>query len=325
MSKPRRAVPISALLFAALFFVVSLASCSSDKIVYRDRAPFNTPPAAALGFLGYYDSATKQTTCGNCHADHQAPWSQTKHAHAWATLQASSAKAAACEGCHTLNGNGNAAVGTAVGYTGVKSKVYTDVQCESCHGAGLTHIEGVGQGNITVRPLASVSMTGKGNCGDCHSGSHTPFAEEWKDSQHGTIPSGTHATNASCTGCHEGRGAMARFGVTANYKEKGDAAAYQAITCSVCHDPHGSANPAQLRFSISSPDPEQNLCMQCHLRRAVADASSNSPHAPQGGVLLGFAGWRPPGFAYDTARIFGSHATDKNPRLCAGCHVTRFR
>jgi hypothetical protein len=41
-------------------------------------------------------------------------------------------------------------------------------------------------------------------------------------------------------------------------------------------------------------------------------------------VLLGFAGWRPPGFAYDTARIYGSHATDKNPRLCAGCHVTKF-
>lgn len=41
-------------------------------------------------------------------------------------------------------------------------------------------------------------------------------------------------------------------------------------------------------------------------------------------MLLGFAGWRPPGFQYDTARIFGSHATDRNPRLCAGCHVAKF-
>lgn len=41
-------------------------------------------------------------------------------------------------------------------------------------------------------------------------------------------------------------------------------------------------------------------------------------------MLLGFAGWRPPGFAYDTARIYGSHATTKNPKLCAGCHATRF-
>src|SRR6478672_10966211 len=150
MFKQRSALPSSWLPAGALLFVLSIAGCSSDKIVYRDRQPFNTPPAAALGFLGYYDSATKQTTCGNCHADHQAPWSQTKHAHAWATLQASTAKAAACEGCHSVNGNGNAVAATTAGYTSVKSRVYTDVQCESCHGAGLAHIEGVGQGNITV-------------------------------------------------------------------------------------------------------------------------------------------------------------------------------
>ena len=41
-------------------------------------------------------------------------------------------------------------------------------------------------------------------------------------------------------------------------------------------------------------------------------------------MLLGFAGYRPPGFAYDTARIYGSHATTKNPKLCAGCHVFAF-
>jgi hypothetical protein len=41
-------------------------------------------------------------------------------------------------------------------------------------------------------------------------------------------------------------------------------------------------------------------------------------------VLLGFAGWRPPGFIYDTNLIYGSHATTKNPKLCAGCHVFAF-
>ena len=163
MSNASSAVRPASLL-AAILSAITLAACSSDKIVYRDRQPFNQPPVAAAGFLGYYDSVTKQTTCGNCHADHQAPWSQTKHAKAWSNLQASAGKAAACEGCHSVTGNGNAAVGTPVGYDGVKSNVYTDVQCESCHGAGLQHIEGVGQGNITVRPLASVSMTGAGNC-----------------------------------------------------------------------------------------------------------------------------------------------------------------
>ena len=35
-------------------------------------------------------------------------------------------------------------------------------------------------------------------------------------------------------------------------------------------------------------------------------------------MLLGTAGWRPPGFAYDTASIFGTHATEKNPRYSEG-------
>jgi predicted CXXCH cytochrome family protein len=323
MSNASQAVRVPHLLTAALFTAAALAACSNDKIVFRDREPFNQPVAAAAGFVGYYDTVTKQTTCGNCHADFQGNWSQTAHAKAWSTLTANANKAATCEGCHTVTAKGNAAITTPGGYDGVKSAVYQDVQCESCHGPGLAHVEGVGQGTI-VRPLAKVSMTGTGTCGDCHSGAHQPFAEEWKDSEHAVVPTGSHATSATCTGCHEGRKAMERFGVTNNFKEKAGATEYQAITCSVCHNPHGSPNPSQLRFSISSPDPDENLCMQCHMRRTAPEASSASPHAPQGAVLLGVAGWRPPNFAYDTAAIFGSHATDKNPRLCAGCHVTRF-
>jgi len=34
-----------------------------DDIVFVDREPFNPPPDAASGFLGYFDASTKQTTC----------------------------------------------------------------------------------------------------------------------------------------------------------------------------------------------------------------------------------------------------------------------
>ena len=64
-----------------------------------------------------------------------------------------------------MNGRGNTATGTTGGHDAVKDPVYQDVQCESCHGPGLEHVEGVGQGNL-VRPLASLSMTGAGNCSD---------------------------------------------------------------------------------------------------------------------------------------------------------------
>ena len=309
---------------AALLTAISLVGCSGEKIAYRDREPFNTPPAAAAGFLGYYDAATKQTTCGNCHADFQGSWKATKHASAYTTVNASAVKAPECYGCHTVTGKGNRATGTTAGHDAVKAAVYYDVQCESCHGPGLQHVEGVGRGSL-VRPLAKVSMAGTGNCGDCHSGTHQPFVEEWRASGHANV-SASRASNVAsgCAGCHDGRKVLARWGVEANYVEKDSATAYQATTCAVCHAPHGSGNPKQLRFSVTSADPEQNLCMQCHMRRNEPTTTQSAPHAPQGAVLLGFAGYRPPGFAYDTARIFGSHATTQNPKLCAGCHVSRF-
>ena len=303
---------------------VVFAGCTDETIVYEEKPPYNTPADTAAGFIGYYEIAPKQTTCGNCHSGHQAAWKETKHGKAWATLQAASNKNDTCNACHTVSGNGNAASGTTVGYMKVKDSTYHDVQCESCHGAGLDHVEGVGQATI-IRPLARVGMTGKGTCGDCHSGTHYPYAEEWSQSGHAVL-NASRATNPSCWGCHEGKHALTKWGVDANYAERDDAATnLPPATCGVCHNPHGSTNTASLRWPVTSTDPQVNLCMKCHLNRAEpTTSSSTSPHAPQGGVLLGDAGWRPPGFVYDTARIFGSHATDKNPKLCAGCHVGRF-
>jgi predicted CXXCH cytochrome family protein len=307
----------------ALLAASVLAGCS-DEVVYRDREPFNSPPAAAKGFLGYYDEGTKKTTCGNCHVDYESRWSGTHHARAYNTLNSNPGKQDNCFSCHTVNGKGNVASGTVAGHDAVKNATYFDVQCESCHGPGLEHVEGVGQATL-VRPLAKLAATGNGTCADCHSGAHHPFAAEWAASRHATV-NASRATNASCAGCHESRQALVKWGVDANYQEKAaTATALPAATCATCHDPHGTSNTAQLRYPVTSQDPEQNLCMRCHMRRAEPEPPATaSPHAPQGAVLLGAAGWRPPGFAYDTARIYGSHATEKNPRLCAGCHVTKF-
>lgn len=303
-----------------LLLAFSLAGCTSDKIVFRDRDPFNEPVAAAAGFLGYFSKDTKKTTCGNCHAGHQAEWQETAHARAYASLPPNSA--ATCKKCHSVNSNGNQ-VTVPAGFETTQDSIYHDVQCESCHGPGLNHVRGVGQGTI-IRPLAKLTMPGKGTCADCHSGSHTPFAEEWAQSGH-SIVNASRAGNVTsgCSSCHDGRKALVAWGADENYVERDVATAYQPTTCSVCHDPHGSKNTKQLRFSISSSDPEQNLCMKCHMRRTEPLVTSSSPHAPQGAMLLGTAGYRPAGFTYAEGRIFSSHATDANPRLCAGCHVNR--
>lgn len=308
--------------FVRFAFLALVASgCTTTEIVYRDREPFNAPPDAASGLLGYYNVSTKQTTCGNCHVGHQTQWKTTAHAMAHQTLKnLNTAPTATCWSCHTVTERGNALT-TAAGWNVKSDSAYQDVQCESCHGPGAEHVQN--PSNRTKVPLARVSMTVDGaSCAACHSGAHTPFAEEWKASGHAK----PGLTTSSCaTACHSGKGALIAWGENAtNYVER-DSTAHVPTTCAVCHDPHGSPNNAMLRFPINSPDPEQNLCMKCHMRRGEAvDGGRSTPHAPQGFVLLGTGGYRPAGVSIDPNIALTSHASDRNPRLCAGCHVNRW-
>jgi predicted CXXCH cytochrome family protein len=312
------------------------AECTSEKIVYRSGTNFGAPAAAAAGFIGYFDVANKQTVCGSCHIDPQTQWSSTKHASAWANLQANTAAAPSCQPCHTVNNLGNAVTDTAVGYRSTKDERYHDVQCESCHGPGLTHASNPNSSN---RPLASIKADTNltNGCGECHTGVHEPFVNEWKMTNagglsHSIVQSGTVGnTDPTCVGCHTAQGALAQFGVSDDYVEK---VAPSGITtanalplvCAVCHNPHGSDNTHQLRFSISAANIDNNLCIKCHQRRADPSqvTTRNSVHSPEGPTLLGLAGWFPPGMSAGDS-IIGTHGTpSRNPQLCATCHVARF-
>lgn len=303
---------------------LAVGACTTETIVFRDREPFNPPPSAAQGFLGYYTVNTKLTTCGNCHVGKQRDWVTTRHAGAYQTLNANAGKQDLCFSCHTVNQNGNAFSGTA-GWDAVKDSVYHDVQCESCHGPGLEHVKLPDNKNNWPVARAGLDIA-SASCASCHTGTHHPFAEEWKASKHSEIVTSAAGNTASgCASCHDGKAVLLAWGESSNYVEKTQAGFFPT-TCTVCHDPHGSGNPSQLRFPITTPDPERNLCMKCHLRRSepAGGSSGTRPHAPQGAVLLGTAGYRPPGFTYDTARILTSHASERNPKLCAGCHVAKF-
>lgn len=323
---------------SALLAAVVLSSCVDEKIVYRDGPNFVTPPAAAANFIGYSDEAAKKTVCGACHATQQAKWATTGHAKAWSTLEANAGKAALCEGCHTVSANGNAATGS-VGWTATSDKRYHDVQCESCHGAGLTHVSGPARGQMLPSALAAKNLTN--GCGECHSGTHHPFVEEWSKSRHATsytrpVWNGATATaplvplgpNPGCQSCHIGQTILKAWGVNTNYVEKDKATKLAdtpfGVTCIVCHDPHGSSNPNQLRFPVTSSDPEQNLCVKCHNRRGNPDFTGNrdTPHAAHGPLVFGTAGWWPPGVNFEETQ--SSHGAGKNPTLCATCHVQNY-
>lgn len=324
MNRLRSAFPLAG---AACTLVLLLAGC--EDIVYKNRELFNPPKDTTSGFLGYFNVADKQTTCGNCHVTFQGQWIQTKHAHAAADLEGSGHAQSFCWGCHAVSELGNS-VTVPAAYNAVADSAYRDVQCESCHGPGYQHVQSPSRENV---PLASIKAdTGlTTGCGECHTGEHNPFIEEWKESAHGSGPAfdyisthvGTNPAYATCLPCHEGRQAIAvKFGDASNYVEKADAAKYQRIVCAVCHNPHGSANEHQLRAPVGSPTTD-NLCVSCHSRAGTpVPPTTRGPHGAQGLLVIDQnVGWIPPGFAYDTLTMVGTHGTSANPRLCASCHV----
>ncbi|MCC6318514.1 MAG: hypothetical protein IT361_12590 [Gemmatimonadaceae bacterium] len=332
-----------------------LAGCVDEKIVYRDGPNFAAPPAAAASFVGYDDHAAKRTVCGNCHVSQQGKWKETKHAGAWQTLDTNAGKQGFCQACHTVSNLGNATIDTAVAWRSTKDPRYQDVQCESCHGAGLQHIGVPARGQMLPSAKADTGTAITTGCSECHSGSHQPFVEDWRKTRHATarttvfnsatptspLPPGEVAggVRAACQSCHVGQKVLLAWGVNTNYTEKveqpncatavngrcvGNSTAI-GTTCAVCHDPHGSANPRQLRFPIDSRDPDNNLCIKCHNRRGnfdLAQSSNTAPHAPHGPLVLGTAGWWPPGVAFTETE--SSHGSEKNPRLCATCHVQKY-
>ena len=307
---------------------LSTGACVDERVVFRDRELFTEPPAAAMSFLGYTDSTTKLTVCGNCHAGQQGDWVQTAHGDAWVTLEASGSSQAFCEGCHTVNALGNAATGDA-GYVAVAEPRYHDVQCESCHGPGLSHVQNPSE----TQPLAplSVGLDLTEGCGECHNGTHHPFVEEWEQSGHGQVIESA-AGREACYGCHTGENALDTWGIKWEYAEREEvllganaATEHLPIACGVCHDPHSNENDGQLRFAIDIPSEEDNLCMKCHHKRGNPDPTTfRGPHSPEGPVLLGYGGWWPPNMNFPTDTIEATHSSSRNPRLCAGCHVQRF-
>ena len=321
------------------FLVFALGGCVDEKVVFRDGPNFTQPAANAASFLGYSDATTNKTVCGSCHVTQQGKWQATAHAEAFKTLETSGRMQGLCQACHTVNNLGNATTDTTAGWRSTKDTRYHDVQCESCHGPGLQHVTAPARGQMLASIHADSGRSVTNGCAECHAGTHHPFVEEWRKTRHSTsytrayngatatapeIPGGPRA---ACRGCHIGQAVLENWGVNTNYIEKTrgqTVASGEGVTCVVCHDPHGSGNPKQLRYPVDSRDPENNLCARCHNRRGNPDFTGNrdSPHAPHGPLVFGTAGWWPPGVSFEETQ--SSHGSERNPKLCAGCHVQNY-
>jgi predicted CXXCH cytochrome family protein len=312
---------------AALF----AGACTDTKIIEVERPFFEEPPAASGGVLGFDEAAVNLTVCGNCHVGQQSGWEETAHANAYDRLGANPAES--CQQCHAVTEHGNASEAQ-IGFASTHDPRYQDVQCESCHGPGATHVSNPDVDSS--HPLASVQVhpvevagelspaqVNTDGCAECHGDTHQPIVEQWSQSPHAEVVA-VPASNPACQQCHRGQQTLVAWGETSDYKEK-NSPEHLPVVCAVCHDVHDATNPAQLRFPVATPAIETNLCARCHNRRSEPElTSTRGPHAPQAPLLIGDAGWFPPGANIDPGQILGTHGTDRNPRLCATCHLPKF-
>jgi len=174
------------------------------------------------------------------------------------------------------------------------------VTCESCHGPGKAHVEG--GGDVTkIRRFdkmtpAQVSQT----CLGCHAGAHPNFQRS------------PHArADVSCLGCHSVHASETAenllkadqpklcFQCHTDQKAAFDMPFHHpvnegAVSCSDCHDPHGTFQNNNLRATAD----QNRICTKCHAEtrgpfvyehaavKAEGCLGCHSPHGSQNARML---------------------------------------
>ena len=129
--------------------------------------------------------------CVGCHTNAASIWKNSRHAHAFATLENKGKHFdPECLECHVVGlkpwvapTNASESVLKFVGGTGFLSSSLTphlkNVQCENCHGPARVHLE-----NSKIHPA---NKEPKSSCVSCHQGSHSPmfnFETYWPKIKH---------------------------------------------------------------------------------------------------------------------------------------------
>jgi DmsE family decaheme c-type cytochrome len=216
---------------------------------------------------------------------------------------------ATCLGCHEDQKYDR----TAHGHSFNERTPVTNRGCESCHGPGKAHAE---SGDVTlIKSFKTMTPAAASEtCVSCHNrGSHAL----WDGSQH-------DQRNVGCVSCHSVHSAKGTPQLVARNQKELCSTCHQnvvnkqhrfnhmpvregAMTCSSCHNTHGSTNVKLLKAGTTIDE----SCTSCHADKrgpylwehAPVSESCTTCHEPHGS---------------NNDRMLVS----KQPFLCQRCHVT---
>ncbi|HOI29587.1 MAG TPA: T9SS type A sorting domain-containing protein [Melioribacteraceae bacterium] len=321
---------------------------------YSATVGFNS--AKYLGYTNtFVDGVNKNVNCQTCHPSYVTEWSNTGHA---TTLteefegQGSDHFGANCISCHSTGHNTTAAndgfddfpftfpTVLAPGMTATLVAQFPDamlranVQCESCHGPGSTHLG-------ATTDFRMVATYNPDVCAYCHdSGTHHLLPEQFDASVHAGVVDESGPGREGCVRCHTGSG-FKQYVDNVSTSDPYFDVSYNPITCAGCHDPHNATNPHQLRKVTANLLAPNNttitinqanagngaICFNCHQSRSEANAAAaaatlNSRFGPhygaQGDMLVGNNMFELGGVKLASSNHFGITQAHGS---CVACHM----
>ena len=236
-------------------------------------------------------------TCIGCHQDQNHRFKNTTMGKIMMENPRTPEEARGCEGCHgpgrvhVDSGGGKDTIPIRFGKDSPNSVAEQNAICLDCHSRGTNHLFWRGS------PHESRGMA----CVDCHQVKmvvHTSGTSELRYNQPLTENRGLKKKQPEvCLECHEMRRSQLQRSSHMPYREG-------KVTCTSCHNPHGTPNPKQLIQATTNEN-----CYSCHAERR--------------GPFL----WEHPPVLENCANCHEPHGTNnpqllkvRMPRVCDSCH-----
>lgn len=260
----------------------------TSNVPAQEKAKLSPPTGVDGDYVG-------SETCITCHEDEERRFKNTIMGKIMAHPR-NSLEAKGCESCHGPGrahveaGGGKDTIPIRFGKDSPNSVAEQNAVCEECHSRGLHQF-------WKGSPHESRGLA----CVDCHQvKQELRVALSWDARYNAPLTENKGVKKSQpelCLQCHQMRRAQLQRSSHMPYREG-------KVTCTSCHNPHGTPNPNQLIQSTTNEN-----CLSCHTERR--------------GPFL----WEHPPVMENCANCHEPHGTNnpqllkvRMPRVCDSCH-----